>query len=46
MKRLEKIIKNLIEEDVPVSLDPTLLLSKTEWDLIIEKKEKFQRNIY
>ncbi|HFM6841875.1 TPA: polysaccharide pyruvyl transferase family protein, partial [Enterococcus faecium] len=36
----KKIIKNLIEEDVPVSLDPTLLLSKTEWDLIIEKKRK------
>lgn len=35
-----KIVKDLIGKDVPVVLDPTLLLSKNEWNSIA-KKPKF-----
>lgn len=37
----QKIIKNLINSDVPILLDPTFLLKKDEWDqIVVESTDK------
>lgn len=39
------LIKDLIGEEVPVVLDPTLLLKREEWVELVNKKNKYQNYI-
>ena len=39
------LIKDLIGKEVPVVLDPTLLIKKEEWTKLIHKKNKYQNYI-
>lgn len=39
------LIKELIDKEVPVVLDPTLLIRKEEWIKLINKKNKYQNYI-
>lgn len=41
-----KIIKKLIGCDVPVLIDPTLMLKAEEWDQIAKKPDGFNKNDY
>ena len=41
-----KIIKNLIEKDAEVLVDPTMLLSKEEWEKIAKKPKNFNNKPY